>query len=88
MIVIVRTTITVDDRLHAELKRRAAECHTTMSKLVEHALQLFVQSSGRSAAPESFTLVTFGAGGRFTRRNIDKVGTLLEADDLERFTLN
>jgi hypothetical protein len=36
------------------------------------------------AAPESFDLVTFGAGGRFSSRNTDKTSALFEADDLER----
>ncbi len=56
----MRTTITLDDRLLAQLKRRAAE-------------------------RQSFELVIFGAGGRFSPKNIDKTAALLEADDLERF---
>ena len=34
---------------------------------------------------EPFELVTFGAGGRFSRHNIDKASALLEIDDLERY---
>jgi hypothetical protein len=45
------------------------------------------QRPSREVAGErGFALVTFGTGGRFTRRNIDEAGMLLEAD-LERFTL-
>jgi hypothetical protein len=29
--------------------------------------------------------VTFGAGGRFSRQNIDKTAALLEAEDVDRF---
>jgi hypothetical protein len=29
--------------------------------------------------------VTFGAGGRFSRQNIDKTSALLEVDDVGRF---
>ncbi len=34
---------------------------------------------------EPFELVTFGAGGRFSRHNIDKASALLEIDDMERY---
>jgi hypothetical protein len=33
----------------------------------------------------SFKLVTFGAGGRFSRLIIDKTSSVLEVDDLDRF---
>ncbi len=32
-----------------------------------------------------FELVTFGAGGRFSTQNIDKISSPLEADDRDRF---
>jgi Ribbon-helix-helix protein, copG family. len=80
----MRTTITLDDRLLAQLKRRASESGTSVSKLIEQAVQLFVRTP-RSASAGSFELVTFGAGGRFSQRNIDKTSALLEADDQERF---
>jgi hypothetical protein len=81
----MRTTITLDDRLLAQLKRRAAETGTSVSKLVEQAVRLFVRTPRAAPEPESFELVTFGAGGRFSRQNIDKTAALLEADDLERY---
>jgi hypothetical protein len=81
----MRTTITLDERLVAQLKRRAAEQGTSVSKLVEQAVRLFVRTPRTPAASPVFELVTFGAGGRFSRRNIDKTSTLIEADDLERF---
>lgn len=83
---IMRTTITLDDRLLAQLKRRASESGTSVSKLVEQAVRLFVRTPRATAAPESFELVTFGAGGRFSRQNIDKASALLEAEDLQRFS--
>jgi hypothetical protein len=85
MICIMRTTITLDDRLLAQLKRRASETGTSVSKLVEQAVRLFVRTPRALAPPKSFELVTFGAGGRFSRQNIDKTAALLEAEDLERF---
>lgn len=82
----MRTTITLDDRLLAQLRRRAAESGTSVSKLVEQAVRLFVRSPRPSVTTTSFELVTFGAGGRFSRQNIDKTAALLEGEDLERFT--
>jgi hypothetical protein len=81
----MRTTISLDKRLMAQLKRRAAEQGTSVSKLVEQAVRLFVRTPRTAAAPQAFELVTFGKGGRFSRRNVDKTSTLLEADELERF---
>jgi hypothetical protein len=81
----MRTTISLDERLIAQLKRRAAEQGTSVSKLVEQAVRLFVRPPRTATAPQAFELVTFGRGGRFTRQNIDKTSALIEADDLERF---
>lgn len=81
----MRTTITLDERLHSQLKRRAAESGTSVSRLVEQAVRLFMRTPRASAVWEPFELITFGAGGRFSRHNIDKTAALIEADDLERF---
>ena len=81
----MRTTITLDERLMAQLKRRAAEQGTSVSKLVEQAVRLFMRTPRPSSAPQIFELVTFGKGGRFSRQNIDKTSALLESDDVERF---
>jgi hypothetical protein len=81
----MRTTITLDNRLLDQLKRRAAESGTSVSKLIEQAVRLFVRTPRASPTPESFELVTFGAGGRFSRQNLDRTAALLEAEDLERF---
>lgn len=34
---------------------------------------------------EEFRLVTFGQGGQFSPRDIDKISALLEIEDVERF---
>jgi hypothetical protein len=81
----MRTTISLDDRLLDQLKRRAAESGTSVSKLIEQAVRLFVRTPRAPAKQAAFELVTFGAGGRFARQNIDKTSALLEADDVERF---
>ena len=69
----------------SQLKRRAAEQGTSVSKLVEQAVRLFVRTPPTTAESPTFELVTFGAGGRFSRHNIDKASALTDADDIERF---
>lgn len=81
----MRTTITLDDRLLEKLKRRASESGTSMSRLIEQAVRLLLQSPGEPRRKTRFELVTFGAGGRFSTHNIDKASALIEAEDLERF---
>ena len=81
----MRTTITLDERLLAQLKQQAAESGTSVSRLIERAVRLSIRAPASTAGEEPFELITFGAGGRFSRHNIDKASALLEADDLERY---
>jgi hypothetical protein len=81
----MHTPITLDERLMAQLKRRVAEQGTSVSRLVEQAVRLLVRTPRVSVESPTFDLVTFGAGGRFSRLNIDKTSALNAADDLERF---
>ena len=81
----MRTTITLDDNLLAKLKKRASESGTSVSRLIEQAIQLLMQAPPRTRRRSGFKVVTFGAGGRFSPRNIDKTSALLESDDEARF---
>lgn len=81
----MRTTISLDDRLLARLKKRAADSGTSVSRLVEQAIRLLMRTPPPHAQQERFELVTFGAGGRFSQQNIDKTSALLETDDVRRF---
>ena len=81
----MRTTITLDERLLGQLKRQAAESGTSVSRLIERAVRLSIRTPVSTGGEEPFELVTFGAGGRFSRHNIDKASALLEAEDLERY---
>lgn len=80
----MRTTITLDDRLFTQLKRRAAESGTSVSREVEEAVRLRMRTPAPESDTEPFELITFGAGGRFSRHNVDKASALLEIDDVER----
>ena len=81
----MRTTITIDGHLLATLKKRASESDTSVSRLIERAVRLFMKAPPPRGRREPFDLVTFGAGGRFSTKNLDKTSALLEADDMERF---
>ena len=81
----MRTTITLDDRLLSQLKKRASESGTPVSRLIEQAVRLLMRTPPAGRRQERFDLVTFGAGGRFSNQNIDKTSALLEADDVDRF---
>lgn len=81
----MRTTITLDDHLLAKLKKRASESGTSVSRLIERAIRLLLQAPAPVRRKGGFELVTFGAGGHFSTRNLDKTSSLLEAEDAERF---
>jgi hypothetical protein len=78
-------TITLDADLLARLKKRASESGTSVSRLIEQALALLMQAPPPGRRKSRVKLVTFGAGGRFSRLIIDKTTSLLKADDLDRF---
>jgi hypothetical protein len=81
----MRTTISLDDRLLAQLKKRAAESGTSVSRLIEQAIRLLMRTPPAGKRQDRFELVTFGDGGRFSLKNIDKTSALLDADDVDRF---
>ena len=76
-----RTTITIDEQLLSELKRKAAATGSTVSRLIEESVRLaFQQRAPETQAP--FRLVTYGQGGEFSEFNMDKAWKLLEKDDI------
>lgn len=81
----MRTTISLDDKLLDQLKHRAAASGTTVSRLVEQAVRLFIRAPRARKQQDPFELVTFGRGGRFSRQNIDKTSRLIEDDDVRRY---
>ena len=81
----MRTTITLDDRLLTQLKKRAAESGTSVSRLIEQAVRLLIRTPPSSKRQDRFALVTFGRGGRFSAKNIDKTSRLIEDDDVARY---
>ncbi len=78
----MRTTITIDDALLEDLKSRAAERGTTVSRLIEDSVRL-AAAPPRASESGEFELVTYGQGGRFT--GVNKTSVVLETEDLERY---
>lgn len=82
----MRTTISIDDHVLENLKRRAAEGRTTVSRLIEDSVRLALAPPSQTpSASASFELVTYGREGRFTHLDLDKTSALLERDDLEHY---
>jgi hypothetical protein len=81
----MRTTITLEAELLAKLKRRASESGTSVSRLIEQASRLLMQAPPATRRSVSFEIVTFGAGGRFSKHNLDKTSAIFEAEEVERF---
>ena len=75
----------MDEHLLAQLKQRAADSGTSVSRVIEQAARLLMREPAAGTESPPFELVTFGAGGRFSRHNMDKTSALLEMDDLERY---
>ena len=80
----MRTTVTIDDVLLEQLKKRAAERGTTVSEVIEDSVRMATAHPASGTGEEvPFQLVTFGRGGAFTHLEVDKVSLLLEEEDLE-----
>jgi len=57
----MKTTLNIDDKVMADLKREAARQGRTMSELVESALRLLLRSQRKR--PKIVPLPTFRSGG-------------------------
>ena len=57
----MKTTLNIDDKVMADLKREAARQGRTMSELVESALRLLLRSQRKRA--KIVALLTFHSGG-------------------------
>jgi len=81
----MRTTITLDDGLAADLKRRARSEGKSVSAVIAEALR--AQFTGRKTPPRAvpFRLITVKGGGLRPGVDTTKLRTLEEAEDLERW---
>ena len=82
----MRTTISIDNSVLDDLKRRAAQRGTTVSRLIEDSVRFSLAGpTDQPGVGRELELVTYGRGGRFTRLDVDRTSALLELDDLARY---
>lgn len=81
---IIRTTLTIDDRLLAEYKRVAADTHRTLSYVIQDALRETLVRRSEAAARQPVRLPVIGGGGLQPGVDLDDNARLLELLEGER----
>jgi hypothetical protein len=81
----MRTTITLEDGLAADLKRQARKEGKSLSAVIAEALR--AQLARREASPKAapFRLVTVKGGGLRPGVDVTKLRVLEEIEDIERW---
>ena len=82
----MRTTITLDDGLAADLKRQARAEGKSLSALIVEALRAQLGKRPAAQKPAKFRLVTVKGGGLQPGVELGTPGALEEAEDVERWT--
>ena len=79
----MRTTITIDDHLLAEVRRRAAELNRTVSQVIEDGVRESLLRQ-RSSDAQPFTVRTFDSGGTLPGVDLDDNAALLAVMEDDR----
>lgn len=77
----MRTTISLEEGLLEDAKRRASESGTTLSGLITRALRAALSTPAGAARKRPFRLVTHGTGGLRPGVSLERVYEILEAED-------
>ena len=85
MIVCMRTTISLDDRILEAVKQRAGNEGLSVSAWVAGILDEAVKRSTDPPVEHPFRLVTAGEGGAYPGIDLDRPRELMVAEDEERF---
>jgi len=85
MIVCMRTTISLDDRVFEAVKRRAAADGRSVSAFIAAVLDDAVKRADEPAPQRPFRLVTVGGGGPLPGLDLDRPREVMEAEDEERY---
>lgn len=81
----MRTTISIEDGLLEDAKRRAEELNITLSAMIEDALRERLARRRTTRKPR-FRLVTFDGDGLQPGVTWDRVGRVIDEDEDERLT--
>ena len=84
MMLCMRTTISIDDRLGQQLKQRAASEGISVSALVSRALTELLTRNEKPPKPPAFQLITVGGNPR-PGIDLDRTSALLAAEDVEKY---
>ena len=85
MIVCMRTTISLDDRIFEAVKRRAAAEGRSVSAFIAAVLDDAMKRDTEPAEERPFRLVTVGGGGPYPEIDLDQPRELMVADDEEHY---
>ncbi len=80
----MRTTITIDDHLLAQLKQRAAATGRTVSQIIEDAVRQSLQRTENESKPRFAVLSTFDSGGVQPGVDLDNNAALLDLMEGDR----
>ena len=85
MILCMRTTISLDDRIFEAVKRRAAAEGRSVSAYIARVLDDAIKQELSSAEERPFRLVTVGGEGPYQQIDLDRPRELLVAEDEEKY---
>jgi hypothetical protein len=74
----VRITIRIDDQLHAEAKKRAAEQGSTLTALIEDSLRTALVPGKPAHRRERFRITSFRGEGVLPGVDLDNSASLLD----------
>ena len=85
MMHIMRTTISLDDRLARQVRREAAATGVSVSAFIASVLDDALKRRGASESPKPFRLIAVGGSGRQPGIDLDRPRAIEIADDEVHF---